>query len=140
LAIPTLRNQVISELPGRRCGCLLNEAKSSARVAAFNLANHNIKVPFLLFRPTSYMRTIQENSDWGGCRVSIRFSLTFFVEAEFVGSALQSISNCRVQLGRTWQEHFDQSSGFSKRVPRSQFSLQAPKFWRRTIRKKTSKW
>jgi hypothetical protein len=125
---------------GRRRSGLLNETKSPTHSEAFNLADHTIKAPFLVFRPTSYMRTIQENSDWGGCRVSIRVFLTFFVEAEFVGNAAQAISHCRVQLSRTWQEHFDQSGGFSKRVPRSQFSLQAPKFWRRTIRKKSRIW
>jgi len=96
-------------------------------------------VPFLVFRPTSYVRTVQENSQWRGCRVCIRVFLAFFVEAEFVGNAPQAISNCRVQLRRTGQEHFDQSGGLTKRVPRSQFSLQAPKFWRRTIREKARK-
>jgi hypothetical protein len=54
----------MSELLCRRTGGLLHETKPPAHIGAFNLADYNIKVPFLVFRSTSYLRTIQENGQW----------------------------------------------------------------------------
>lgn len=102
---------------------MLHEAKPPAHIGAFNRADHDIQVAFLVFRPTSYVRTIRENGEWGARRDCIRVSLACVFVASLVGDATQSISNGRVQLSRTGQEHFDQSSGFPKQVPGPQFSL-----------------
>jgi hypothetical protein len=86
------------------------------------------------------MRTIQKNGQWGGRGDCIRVSLACVVVAQLVGNATQAISNGRVRLSLTGQEHFDQSSGFPKQVPGPQFSLQAPKFGSRTVREQPGEW
>ena len=64
LTVPALRDQVMSELLCSRSGGLLHKAKPPAHIGAFNLADHDIQVAFLVLRPTSYMRTIEENGQW----------------------------------------------------------------------------
>jgi hypothetical protein len=64
----------MSELLCRRTGGLLHETKPPAHIGAFSLADYNIEVPFLVFRSTSYVRTIQENGQWEGRRDCIRVS------------------------------------------------------------------
>ena len=98
---------------------MLHETKPPAHIGAFNLSDYNIEVPFLVFRSTSCVRTIQENGQWGRCGARVFVPMSFGGNVKLLGDATQAISNGRVQLGRTGQEHFDQSGGFSKRVPRS---------------------
>jgi hypothetical protein len=50
----------MSELLCRRTGGLLHEAEPLAHIGAFNLADNDIQVAFPVFRPTSYLRTIQK--------------------------------------------------------------------------------
>ncbi len=71
----------MSELLCRRTGGLLYEAKPPAHIGAFNLADHDIQVALLVFRPTSYVRTIQNNGQWGGRRDCIHVSLACVVVA-----------------------------------------------------------
>jgi hypothetical protein len=71
-------------------------------------------------------------------RAYIRVSWACVVEV--VGVATQAILNGRVRLSRTGQGHFDQPNGFPKRVPGPQFSPQARKFGRRTVREQPGKW
>jgi hypothetical protein len=54
-------------------------------------------VALLVFRPTSHVRTIQENGQWGARHYCIRVSLAcVVVVAWLVGDATQAISNGRV--------------------------------------------
>ena len=48
---------------------MLHEAKPPAHIGAFNLADHDIQVAFLVFRPTSYVRTIQADEVLVTCRM-----------------------------------------------------------------------
>ena len=57
-AIPTERHQVPAKLTGRRQDRLLHQAEATAPIVAFDLANHNIEVSLLVFRPASDMRTV----------------------------------------------------------------------------------
>ena len=59
--IPTESPQVLAKLAGWRQHRLLNKAEAAALVVAFDLANHNIEVSLLVFRPASDMRAVQEN-------------------------------------------------------------------------------
>ena len=85
---------------------MLHKTEASAHVGIFHLTDHNIEVPLLIFRSTSDMCTIQENGQWrrSGARVFIRRS--FGGNVKLLGNASQAISDRRVRLGRTRQEHF----------------------------------
>ncbi len=114
---------------------MLHKTEASAHVGIFHLPDHNIEVPLLVFRSTSDMCTIQENGQWrrSGARVFVLMSIGGNVKR--LGNASQAISDRRVRLGRTRQEHFEQPGCLSKRMTRSQFSLKVLKFRCRAIRK-----
>jgi hypothetical protein len=73
-----LRRSAVAASPAARCATpkrlrarphtpprgALPKPKPPAHIEAFNLAGHDIEVALLVFRSTSYVRTIQENGQW----------------------------------------------------------------------------
>lgn len=58
--VPPEGVQIAPKLSGRRAGSLWRKPKTTTHVAGFDLAYHNIKVTFLILRPTSDMGAIDK--------------------------------------------------------------------------------
>jgi hypothetical protein len=92
--IPTQSPQVLAKLASRGQHRLLHKAEAAAPIVALDLADHNIEVSLLVFRPASDMRAIQENRQrrwiFDGRRTQ-RFSL--LDGGDVLGDFAQSIAH-----------------------------------------------
>ncbi|OAN71736.1 hypothetical protein A8B83_11660 [Rhodobacteraceae bacterium EhC02] len=59
--LPSIVGQLFSHAAAWRCRRIGDQAKSSAHIATFNLADHKIQVSLLILRSTADMRTVQKN-------------------------------------------------------------------------------
>ena len=126
MAIPSQRKQVLPELFCWRQGGLCDEAETAAHIGAFDLSNHNIEVPSLIFRPTSNMCTVQKDGQRRRRCLVIDSRDRLLTMTDFVGHPAQPIAHRGVDLCSTWKKRLHDTRRFSKRVTRTKFSLKTP--------------
>ena len=138
--IPTESPQVLAKLAGWRQHRLLNKAEAAALVVAFDLANHNIEVSLLVFRPASDMRAVQENRQCR-CIFDARSDNRLFLRtvADVPGDFAKTIAHRSIHLFRARQEGFQDTRRFPVGMSCPKFGLKASQFRGRPIRKEVSK-
>ena len=99
----------------------MNKAEAAVLIVAFDLADHNIEVPLLVFRPASDMRAVQENRQCRrifGARRDDWLSLL-----DVFGDFTETVPDRCIHLFRARQEGFQDARRFPEGMTCPKFGL-----------------
>lgn len=134
LTVPTLRNQSLTELLGRRMRRLLNQTEATANIGTFDLSHHDIKMTPLVFWPTPDVGAVEKDGQRLRCCIFIDGELRRIIGTDDLGDFAQAITHRGIHLFRAGHEGLNDARGFPERMSCSKLSLKALQFRGRSIR------